>query len=577
VWVTIHVNTIHVAMRTSLRFASRAPRALPWFLTHRSAALHTRSAPDSRTTNNLIINSTRARQLLDLHGEYGRSFDHINLSTCWSKLGKVIPADRTLLQSNDGACLSALREQTIGQLSTFDPRHVSGTAHALAKLDLQGAKWKRLWKELEGAALARKSELKPQGLANTAWAFATAGHAAPALFDAIGTQSAERVQAFKPQELSNTAWAFAKAGHAAPALFDAIETESAGRLQEFTAQNLSNMAWAFATAGHAAPQLFEAIGAASTARVHELAPQHLANMAWAFAKAGYAAPALLDAIGKASAGRVREFKPQALASTAWAFSKAGHAAPALFDAIGKESAKRVRDFKPQALSGMLMAFATVGHPAPALFDAIGKEAAGRIHDFSPQALANTAWACAVSDHMPTSLFGQRFARHCDALTDEFRTENLYQLHQWRLWYERERACSSGLPGAALLARCDAAFRSVETQPTRMQREVAQVAASLSSVQQEVLLKEGYRLHLVVDWRGERLTIEVDGPSRFVGHKPTGATLLKRRQLKHFGRRLVSVAYWEWYELSHADKFMEREQRVAYLMKALTDATALPNR
>ena len=60
----------------------------------------------------------------------------------------------------------------------------------------------------------------PQALANTAWSFAKAGHAAPALFDAIGKEAAGRVGEFNPQELTNTAWSFAKAGHAAPALFD---------------------------------------------------------------------------------------------------------------------------------------------------------------------------------------------------------------------------------------------------------------------------------------------------------------------------------------------------------------------
>jgi len=173
--------------------------------------------------------------------------------------------------------------------------------------------------------------------------------------------------------------------------------------------------------------------------------------------------------------------------------------------------------------------------------------------------------------MESSIFDQRFARRCEAPAHEFRPEELRQLHQWRLWYARERACSDGLPGAALLGRCDAAFRSEEVQPSRLQRQVAESLASLgASVQEEVVLEEGYSLDVVVDWRGERLAIEVDGPSHFVGREPTGATLLKRRQLKHFGWRLVSVPYWEWGELAHRDKAKEREQRVAYLSALLLE-------
>ena len=480
--------------------------------------------------------------------------------------------ERSWLRSDDGTRLLALREQTTDQVRTLGARQLSNTAHAIAKLDLRGMAWGILWKDLGGAALVRRSEFEPQELANTAWAFATAGHAAPGLFDAIGKEAAGRVRELNPQALANTAWAFAKAGHAAPALFDAIGREAAGRVRELNPQNLANTAWAFATAGHGAPALFDAIGKEAVGRVGEFLPQNLSNTAWAFAKAGHAAPVLFDAIGREATGRVHELNPQNMAKTAWAFAKAGHAAPALFDAIGEEAAGRVRDFKPQELSNAAWAFATAGHAAPALFDAIGREAAERVRELNPQGMANTAWAFAVLDHLPSesSLFDQRFAHHCDALAHEFNSLHLCQLHQWRLWYASERACSDALPGAVLMARCDAAFRAAEAHPSRLQRDVGKALASLgASVQEEKLLEEGYSLDLVVDWRGERLAVEADGPSHFVGRVPTGATLFKRRQLRHFGWRLVSVPYWEWDELHHPDQSKEREQRAAYLSSLLS--------
>jgi len=253
---------------------------------------------------------------------------------------------------------------------------------------------------------------------------------------------------------------------------------------------------------------------------------------------------------------------------------AGHAAPALFDAIGREAAERVRELNPQGMTNTAWAFATAGHVAPALFDAIGKEAAGRVRQLKPQELANTAWAFAVLDHLPSesSLFDQHFAHHCDALADEFNSLHLCQLHQWRLWYASERACSDALPRDALLARCDAAFRAAEAQPSRLQRDVAKALASLGlAVQEEKVLEEGYSLDLVVECGGEELiAVEVDGPSHFVGRVPTGATLLKRRQLRHFGWRLVSVPYWKWDELAHRDQTKEREQRAAYLSSLLSE-------
>jgi len=93
----------------------------------------------------------------------------------------------------------------------------------------------------------------------------------------------------------------------------------------------------------------------------------------------------------------------------------------------------------------------------------------------------------------------------------------------------------------------------------------------ASVQEEVELEEDYSPDVVVDWRGERLTVEVDGPSHFVGREPTGATLLKRRQLEHFGWWLVLVPYWEWNEQSHCDQKTERAQRAVYISTLLEEA------
>ena len=59
---------------------------------------------------------------------------------------------------------------------------------------------------------------------------------------------------------------------------------------------------------------------------------------------------------------------------------------------------------------------------------------------------------------------------------------------------------------------------------------------------------GYSIDALVTLNdGKQIAVEVDGPSHFVGrsHQPTGATLLKHRQLRHFGWRLESVLYWEW--------------------------------
>jgi hypothetical protein len=67
------------------------------------------------------------------------------------------------------------------------------------------------------------------------------------------------VDSFNAQALANTAWAFATAGLRAPELFAALAVHAEQRMGTFNAQNLANTAWAFASAGVRAPGLFAAL------------------------------------------------------------------------------------------------------------------------------------------------------------------------------------------------------------------------------------------------------------------------------------------------------------------------------
>ena len=89
--------------------------------------------------------------------------------------------------------------------------------------------------------------------------------------------------------------------------------------------------------------------------------------------------------------------------------------------------------------------------------------------------------------------------------------------------------------------------------------------------EEVVLHDVYSLDFVVEWRGERLRVEVDGPSHFVGREPTSATLLKQRQLRHLGWQLVCVPYWKWEELDRSDSGEKRARRVEYVRSLLDRA------
>ena len=240
---------------------------------------------------------------------------------------------------------------------------------------------------------------------------------------------------------------------------------------------------------------------------------------------------------------------------AWAFATAGHAASALFRAISAEAVLRGLDgFSPQDLSNLAWAFA-VSTPSSAnrLFNVLSAELARRGLDaFNPHELSNMAWAFAVAN--PSSahrLFGTaRFTMRCAHLEASFSSEALRQLHQWSLWREERSARWPALP-PYLRRSCRDAFSAPGLTTSRLQSDVVRYMRSHGvQVQEESFCEaSGYSIDALVTLHdGTTIAVEVDGPSHFVGlsQQPTGATLLKHRQLRHFKWRLESVPYWDWH-------------------------------
>ena len=122
---------------------------------------------------------------------------------------------------------------------------------------------------------------------------------------------------------------------------------------------------------------------------------------------------------------------------------------------------------------------------------------------------------------------------------------LCQLHQWQLWREERGTAWPPLP-PELAQRCRDAFSSEEGVASKLQGDVVASLLALGlAPREEVRTEQGYSLDAVVLHGGREVAIEVDGPSHFCGRAPTGATALKRRQLRAAGWALLPVPYWEW--------------------------------
>ena len=150
-----------------------------------------------------ISRAGSTRELLRLAAAHSASLDHIHAANLWNKLRKQGDAS----ESSHREEMRRLLRRTVELVGSCGARELSNVAHGLAKCRLVGlgGETGALFAAVAEAAVPRLREFNAQNLANTAWAFATAGHASPALLDAIAAEAAPRVRDFNPQNLSNTA------------------------------------------------------------------------------------------------------------------------------------------------------------------------------------------------------------------------------------------------------------------------------------------------------------------------------------------------------------------------------------
>ena len=81
----------------------------------------------------------------------------------------------------------------------------------------------------------------PQGLANLAWAFATAAHRTRSLFDAVAAEATHQLRSFTPQEVAMIAWAFAAADERNLAFVDKLIQRMAQPGPPFTSEQHRQM------------------------------------------------------------------------------------------------------------------------------------------------------------------------------------------------------------------------------------------------------------------------------------------------------------------------------------------------
>ena len=133
---------------------------------------------------------------------HGDQFNGVHMSAFWSRFKALARGE---LGGGLHDRLAPVCEQTVQMLPELDARQVSNIAHAFAKARLVGTgPWEGVWEALPETVRRRLGSFKERELSNTAWAFATVGHASPDLLNDISEEEVRRqLNNFNPQHLSN--------------------------------------------------------------------------------------------------------------------------------------------------------------------------------------------------------------------------------------------------------------------------------------------------------------------------------------------------------------------------------------
>ena len=257
--------------------------------------------PSPALLTSYIKKAWTVEALFETCSAHQASFNHIHVSACWNKLGQLARAAERGWPEAHAQALQLLMQHTTRTVSTSSEiraRELANIAHGVAKSGVRSADAESLMAALARSMERRLGDCNPQELANTAWAFAKAGHPDPALFTAVAGAAERRLGSFNAQELTNTAWAFATAGQTNEQLFVELAQAVGQRLGDFNTQGLANTSWAFAKAGHTDPQLFKAMAKMAQQRLRDFNSQDIANTAWAFAKAGHYEAELFTALAR---------------------------------------------------------------------------------------------------------------------------------------------------------------------------------------------------------------------------------------------------------------------------------------
>jgi len=567
--------------------------------------------------NHRIMEAPSVQAIIDVWNRFKGEFNHVNYATAFNCVSK--------------STLNAFQRQELEQMATeirdltnFEPRDLSTTAHAFAKMQIKND---RLFNFIANEVLRRDlTKFEPRHLVNILNAFAKLDIRDERLFEHIAREILNRcLERFEPIDFTNIAAAFAKLDIRNERLFEHIARAVLSRsLKKFEPIDLANIVSAFAKQEIKHEMLFEHIANEVVSRtLVEFAPQDLAKIAYAFAKqeivnnaffSHIAEEVLRRGLGRFNsqdlanlasafakqeitneklfaclaqelcARNLQEFDSQNLANLLTAFDKAEVKNEKLFAHIERELLVRdLKSFDERGLIAILLAFARIGTYTIELVDRLEESLMSKnIEAFPMYSLSLILLSLAYTGRVNSATFSRCFdaLKKCSnksALLEERHQEQLLQVRLATRYEAPHRQFDFGF---GLEKAIDDFQKQLESAEARSKNS----SFTVSRAQQQVFdllsdIVSGGRLEVCIEGLDvdiclpqQKVIIEYHGPFHYLqnSQKLDGRTLFKQRLLERMGYRVLIVSYRDWTNQAANDVWTEKtnDERMEVLRKVL---------
>jgi hypothetical protein len=461
--------------------------------------------------------------------------------------------------------------------------------------------------------MQRPYDFKPQEIKDVLWSFSKVGIRHPSLFKSITehligreddpSDNGRGLDEFSPQGLGNTAWAFARQAQLADEVSNRFKGSSAishsnGRLAVYTASY-------FDIGEVVLQRLFSAIAEADF-RIHgqlsKLKPQDLANTAWAFAVLGLRPTVFMEEAKSQTVARMSAyvrgernsmtyFKGQELANFLWTLATLNISPNGMLETVslylqnvcydknGQLTTESVAKFlKRQELANMAWSCAVFGIYPPEMMRILYMGLVGK--DDDPDYMTQVFGDSGLQTQEIMTLIYVQAAMDRDGANDQGLTLPANFPEGWKNSSSKQSLTDTGLALSISTSKIQQAvsaafsrieFEHVDEHIISMQELAEDYGVNVPSTPMEILSIDIANL-------ADKIAIEVDGPAHFVNsidsvtdeggytkfingkleyqfgwkgdrQEINGPTALKQRLLKKLGWKTVALPFWEWYALN----------------------------